>query len=977
LHNQINSLIFKVSLTLRIMKNLLFITFLSFISFSSNATCATEISAGCANGGYEWCYTVNNGGSISFNTLLPAGNWFISINGSGYTALSTGTYTNTSGATVNVCVLGVDPQPAVFGITSPNAAECSWTYTDCATSSTANVTGGHDCLLDACPNCGTPPPPGGGCATETSSGCGNGGYEWCYAIDDGADIVFNTLLPAGSWYISINGGTYNPLSAGTYTNSSGAVQNICILGVDPQPAVFGITAPNAAECSWTYTDCATSSTANVTGGHDCILDACPNCGTPPTSGPTADFSASLTTICEGDCIDFTDLSTSTATGGITTFSWTFTGSSTATSSATNPTNICYPTAGTYDVSLTVTDADGSDTETKTGYITVNAAPNAGSDNSSPLCDNATIDLNTLLGGGADPGGTWAETTMPASGQFNAGTGVFDGNGLAAGAYTFTYTVTGTAPCADDDALFTINVVDCSQPTAAFTTAQTTICVNDCIDFTDQSVSGTGITNWDWTFSGALTPTSNAQNPTNICYDTPGSYDVSLTVTDANGNDTETQVGYITVVSAPNAGSDESANLCNNQTLDLNTVLNGADPGGTWAETSGTPSGQFTPGTGVLDGNGLTGGSIYTFSYTVSNGTCADDVATITITIDDCNTPVAGFSASTLVICEGECIDFTSTSTSVASGGITNWDWTFNGSGTANSTLENPNNICYSTAGTYTVSLTVTDANGNDTHTETNYITVQACQTPVAAFAFDTAICVGDCINFIDQSTGNPTSWGWQFGGASPSTSSQQNPTNICFISPGVWTISLTATNASGSSTTTQDITVYPEPFVIANPDQTIIIGTNASLSATGDPGDFYWSPIDDVDCPTCQFTTADPIQSTTYYVTLTDTNGCSATDSTVVFVEVVEAVGVPTAFSPNGNGNNDILFVEGSGIETMTFQVFNRYGQKVFETDNMDQGWDGTLNGKELNPGVFTYVLRYKYYAKETQMLTGTITLIK
>lgn len=706
---------------------------------------------------------------------------------------------------------------------------------------------------------------------------------------------------------------------------------------------------------------------------DNIVITEPSTGTPPT----ADFSASLTTICEGDCIDFTDLSTSTATGGITNYAWTFTGSSTATSNAANPTNICYPTAGTYDVSLTVTDADGNDTETKTAYITVNAAPNAGSDNSSPLCDNSTIDLNTLLGGGADPGGTWAETTMPASGQFNAGTGVFDGNGLAAGAYTFTYTVAGTAPCADDDALFTINVVDCSQPTAAFTTAQTTICVNDCIDFTDQSVSGTGITNWDWTFNGALTATSSAQNPTNICYDTPGSYDVSLTVTDANGNDTETQVGYITVVSAPNAGTDESANLCNNQTLDLNTILNGADPGGTWVETSGTPSGQFTPGTGVLDGNGLTGGSVFTFTYTVSNGACADDIATITITIDDCNTPVASFTVSSQLICEGECIDFTSTSSSVASGGITNWDWTFNGAGTTSSTLENPSNICYSTAGTYTVVLTVTDANGSDTHTETNYITVQACQTPVAAFAFDTAICVGDCIDFFDQSTGNPTSWGWQFGGASPSTSSQQNPTNICFVTPGVWTISLTATNASGSGTTTQDITVYPEPFVIANPDQTIIIGTDATLSASGDPGDFYWSPIDDVDCPTCQFTTADPIQSTTYYVTLTDTNGCSATDSTVVFVEVVEAVGVPSAFSPNGNGNNDMLFVEGSGIESMIFQVFNRYGQKVFETDNMEQGWDGTLNGKELNPGVFTYVLRYKYYAKETQMLTGTITLIK
>ena len=78
----------------------------------------------------------------------------------------------------------------------------------------------------------------------------------------------------------------------------------------------------------------------------------------------ADFSASLTTICEGDCIDFTDLSTSTAIGGITDWIWTFTGANTTSSILQNPTGICYPTSGNFDVSLMVTDADGKDTETK-------------------------------------------------------------------------------------------------------------------------------------------------------------------------------------------------------------------------------------------------------------------------------------------------------------------------------------------------------------------------------------------------------------------------------------------------------------------------------------------------------------------------------------------------------------------------------------------------------------------------------------
>src|SRR5690606_1758051 len=84
--------------------------------------------------------------------------------------------------------------------------------------------------------------------------------------------------------------------------------------------------------------------------------------------PTADFSASATTICEGDCIDFTDLSTVSTNPN---WSWTFTGAATATSSVQNPTGICYNTAGTYQVELTVTDDNGNDTETKVNYITVN------------------------------------------------------------------------------------------------------------------------------------------------------------------------------------------------------------------------------------------------------------------------------------------------------------------------------------------------------------------------------------------------------------------------------------------------------------------------------------------------------------------------------------------------------------------------------------------------------------------------------
>ncbi|MBD3636137.1 MAG: PKD domain-containing protein [Crocinitomicaceae bacterium] len=774
---------------------------------------------------------------------------------------------------------------------------------------------------------------------------------------------------------------------------------------------------------------------------------------PAVSAPIADFSASATTLCEGDCIDFTDLSTLSTNP---TWSWTFTGAATATSSVQNPTNICYNTAGTYQVELTVTDDNGTDTETKVAYITVNAPPNAGSNASQDLCNNTTLDLNTVLSG-QDPGGTWVETSGTPSGQFNAGTGVLDGNGLPIGnVYTFDYTVTGTVPCPDATATVTITIIDCSVPSppvADFSASATTICEGDCIDFTDLSTLSTNPT-WSWTFTGAATATSSVQNPTNICYNTAGTYQVELTVTDDNGTDTETKVGYITVNAPPNAGSNASQNLCTDSIVDLNTVLSGQDPGGTWLETSGTPSGQFNAGTGVLDGTGLTVGNVYTFDYTVTGmAPCPDATATVTITIVDCSSgapPTADFNASQTTICEGDCIDFTDASTIL--GANPTWSWTFTGAATPTSNVQNPTNICYNTAGTYQVELTVTDANGTDTETKVSYITVNAAPTVTASaspndticsgdqvtltgggastYTWDngvtngvaftptgtttytvtgddgsgctaqatitivvencdpltanwwipsTSICNGDCITFTDSSSGNIASWEWTFGGGgTPNTvSNDPNPT-VCFDSTGTFTVNLQIAGGGDTSNYSQVISVFDVPIVDATLDTLIDLGGSADLIAVGSsPGSYLWSPSEFVDCDTCAVTTASPYLSTIYTVALTDLNGCTGYDSVDVQVNFIEGIDVPSAFSPNGDGNNDVLYVKGIGIETMIFTVYNRYGQKVFESDDQNIGWDGTFRGRDENSGVFTWMLEYNLVNGATGMLKGNTTLIR
>jgi gliding motility-associated-like protein len=142
-------------------------------------------------------------------------------------------------------------------------------------------------------------------------------------------------------------------------------------------------------------------------------------------------------------------------------------------------------------------------------------------------------------------------------------------------------------------------------------------------------------------------------------------------------------------------------------------------------------------------------------------------------------------------------------------------------------------------------------------------------------------------------------------------------------------------------------------------------------------GSYYWSPDRTVDCPTCGITEAYPEESTTYTVVMTDENGCTDSDTVMVLVNFIEGVGVPSAFSPNGDGENDVLFVKGYAIESIAFTVYNRYGEVVFFTTDQNIGWDGTFQNRNENPGVFTWVLQYEFINGNTGMKKGNTTLIR
>jgi PKD repeat protein len=254
--------------------------------------------------------------------------------------------------------------------------------------------------------------------------------------------------------------------------------------------------------------------------------------------PVAEFSGTPTTLCEGNTVSFTDLSTNTPTS----WSWTFAGGTPSSSTAQNPT-ITYNTAGTYQVQLTATNAFGNDVETKVGYITVNGVPsNAGAITGSVSeCNNATGVSYSIAAVNGATNYTW---TVP------TGATIASGQGTTAitvnyGTNSGNVTVTPSNSCGNGGLSSTsVTIAPCgSAPVADFSGSPTTLCEGNTVSFTDLSTNTP--TSWSWTFAGGTPSSSTAQNPT-ITYNTAGTYQVQLTATNAFGNDVETKVGYITV-----------------------------------------------------------------------------------------------------------------------------------------------------------------------------------------------------------------------------------------------------------------------------------------------------------------------------------------------------------------------------------------------------------------------------------------------
>jgi gliding motility-associated-like protein len=508
-----------------------------------------------------------------------------------------------------------------------------------------------------------------------------------------------------------------------------------------------------------------------------------------------------------------------------------------------------------------------------------------------------------------------------------------------------------------------------------------LCLYDSIKFQNTSDPNNGtITSLNWDFGDGQT-LNGVQNPT-IKYTTEGVYNIKIVTENSNGC-IDSITRQVEVYPIPTAILKISPACLNTPIIFRDSSYINA-PG--YVDYVNIDFGDGSPNSTTINDSHIYPSDVtYPIVYSVySNRGCVDSVMTNTAEIF--SIPIANFQNT--VICENTPpTNFINNST-INKGSIINWTWNFDDDNNNTSNLVNPDHL-YEEPGTYNVKLIV---ESDEACKDTLEQSVIVLAKPTTIFISNiTEDCQEACINFLDYSLPNAfntTSWKWTFGDGQ--TSILQNPshcyTNYGNINDSRFTVSLYTTNDLGcsDSVTVQNyINVWPNPvsnFDI-NPSRTDMYHTEVAFTNKSIGANYYsWNLknrfLENDFEPTYTYVQ----DSARHYIYLiAETNhGCVDTSRKLLIIDPVVTIYVPNSFTPNGDGRNDVFFVEEFGIikELLKFQIFDRWGKLIYYTENY-QPWDGTYLGSPAQQDTYVYRIEYVDALNKKGERIGHVNLLK
>ena len=495
---------------------------------------------------------------------------------------------------------------------------------------------------------------------------------------------------------------------------------------------------------------------------------------------------------------------------------------------------------------------------------------------------------------------------------------------------------------------TFNIYVTPNPTASF--SATNVCEGTATTFNNQSAL-----NFIYSWNFGDNTTSSLQNPPPHTYALPGIYTVTLVVSD-NGNCTATATQQVTVwplpqvaFTAPSVCIGGTTPFTNQSTISSGNIIS-------WSWNFGNPI--VTNDVSSLQNPTYLYTTSGTFNVTLICTSSNGCVSLITVPVFVNTLPSANFNA--ISSCLGTSTIFNDLSVPTT-GVVTNWVWDF-GDGSPVSTQQNPSHT-YLNDSTFNVSLIVTNTAGC---TDTFNLPVTINPLPIVAFSSD-----------------------------SSAASTLQSPSH-CYNLNGLFTVTLSAISNGGCITTfviPNMITVYPSPIAsfTATPYVTsitspIIFFTDLSQ---GNPITWQWN-FGDINLlsdtsiiPSPQYTYTSAVGSV-YNVTLMVSNqyGCSDDTTIQITIESDFNFHIPNAFTPNGDGINDVFFGYGyGGITEYQIWIFDRWGILMFTSVDVNEAWDGTYNNQPLPIDVYVWKVSLyaldKFNNNKKHILVGTVTIIK